>query len=87
MKKSVVDSLTVVWSPLMIGGKESMSSLQSRITGKESNSSMRWAYSIPLGCSPRICSILISSVIARGTKEWEEGTVTTLNGATKVDRS
>ncbi len=79
--------MTVVWSPLMIGGKESMSSLESRITGYESSSSMRWAYSIPLGCSPRICSMLISSVIARGTKECDAGTVTTLNGAARADRS
>ena len=49
MKKSVVPSLTVVWSPLMIGGNESRSSLESRMTGKPASPSIRWAYSIPLG--------------------------------------
>ena len=33
MKKSVVDSLTVVCAPLIIGGKERISSLESKITG------------------------------------------------------
>ena len=87
MKKSVVDSVTVVWSPLMMGGNDRMSSFESRMTGNVSNPSIRCAYSTPLGCSSRICFIVISSLIIRGTKECVPGTVTTLNGSDSVDRS
>ena len=87
MKKSVVDSVIVVWSPLIIGGNDRMSSLESRITGNESKLSIRCAYSTPLGCSSNICLIVISSLIIKGTKECDSGTVTTLNGSEIVDRS
>ena len=60
MSTSVVSSVIVVNAPLIIGGIEATSSLESVISGYSLNSSKRWAYSIPFGCSFRISSGVIS---------------------------
>ena len=49
MKKSLVSSLTVVWLPLIIGGKDMTSSLESRITGYDSKLFISLEYSNPFG--------------------------------------
>ena len=69
MKKSVVDSVTVVCAPLMIGGKERTSPAASIMTGNFSNPSSKCAYSTPLGCVVSISSMVILCSIASGMKE------------------
>ena len=72
---------------LIIGGNDSKSSLESRITGNLSMPSIRCAYSIPLGLESKISAILNSSVSDRGTKVYEAGTVSTRNGGLREARS
>ena len=66
----VVSSLSLVNSPLMIGGIDNTCSSLSIMRGYLSNLSIKWAYFSPFAWSFNISSGVISSSISRGTKEF-----------------
>ena len=71
----------------MIGGKERTRSFESIITGYSSKSFIRCEYSVPFGCSDSISDIVIESEQAKGVKEKSPGTVITLKGGSRDERS
>ena len=84
MKRSCLPTVTVVRTPLIMGGKERTEPFLSRMIGYWSKPSRRWAYALPFSFLSRISDRSISSSMARGTNltEWGSTSLYTNGGST-----